>query len=144
MNEKYLDVYKLARCVKVKETLDSNNQKFKQSVVAAAAASDFKKNVFSYEVHNDECLLISIPALDCSIQFNPSLKIINGNQYLKISAREINQTDDKDIITLYLERSGAIFIGEIDDTKRFEINDQDLFLDILDAILKKLQALGRF
>ncbi|HEM8505030.1 TPA: hypothetical protein U2Q41_001785 [Citrobacter koseri] len=144
MNEKYLDVFKLVRCVKVKETLDSNYQKLKHSVVDAAEASEFKKSVFSYETHNDECLLLSIPALDCNIQFNPSLKIINGNQYLKISAREINQTDDKDIITLYLEKSGAIFIGEIDDTKRLEINDQDLFLDILDAILKKLQALGRF
>ncbi|WP_312068705.1 hypothetical protein [Lelliottia nimipressuralis] len=144
MSEKYLDVFKLVRSVKVKETLDSNYQKLKHNVVAAAEASDFKKNVFSYEVNNDECLLLSIPALDCNIQFTPSLKIINGNQYLKISTREINQTDDKDIITFYLERSGAIFIGEIDDTKRFEINDQDLFLDILDAILKKLQALGRF
>ena len=144
MNEKYLDVYKLVRCVKVKETLDSNYQKLKHSVVSSAGESDFHKNVFSYELHNDECLLLIIPALECNIQFTPSLKIINGNQYLKISAREINQTDDKDIITLYLDKSGVIFIGEIDDTKRFETNDQDLFLDILDAILKKLQALGRF
>ncbi|WNW46413.1 hypothetical protein RUU60_09235 [Escherichia coli] len=144
MSDKHLDVYKLVRCVQVKKNLVSNFQKFKDHIVKEGKESDFKSEVFNYEVDKDGCLLLTIPAINCNINFNPSLKIVNENIYLKISVRETNATDEKDIMNLYLDKTGFIYIEEIDDKKRFGIDEQELFLDILDAILKKLKTSGKF
>lgn len=143
MNEKYLDVYKLARCVQYNEDLKIKLDTFKAAIINGFDESDFNKDAFNYHVNTSGNLILNIPIFECFIEFHHSLKVTNGNPCFKIVAKEIDASEEKEILTLFLDRSGFVYFEEIDQNKRFEYNSQDIFLDVLDAVIKKLSVKGR-